>query len=490
MTSSGTRHQQQIWDVIVVGTGMGGATAGYALAKAGRTVLFLEAGQQPSLTGYVEAAPDYSQMSVEQRSDLLREGGRACHTLDDGEGDAGVSPFIGIGTGGSSALYGMALERLFPSDFATWPITYEQMAPWYEAAERLYRVRGTVDPLRKESAPQLLPPPPLSRCNSSMFAHLSHRGLHPYQLHLACERVQGCQLCQGYICPKSCKNSSLNICLDPALMLENVTLIHESPAVSLEVSGRRVARVVTPKATFSGRVIVMAAGALASPRLMPDEANRSRCVGRYLMRHAIDLFSLRKAPPLDSNADSKELGLSDFYIDGSDTLGTIQSFGVQQPAKYLLNQPGRRWISRLGDPLTRFLMDRSARAPVVAAILQDDPNEENWVSARKLRHQFGSDDLRRRNKFRQHALDAFAGLGPVQLHKGRKDRAGLAHACGTCRFGDDPRSSALDRWNRSHDMDNLYVVDASFFPTSGGVGPALTVAANALRVADEIERRL
>jgi hypothetical protein len=319
---------------------------------------------------------------------------------------------------------------------------------------------------------------------------LGHRGLHPYQLHLACERVEGCQLCQGYICPKPCKNSSRNICLDPALTLENTSLVRECPALELEVSSQRITRVITPKDRFSGRVIVMAAGALASPGLMPDESNRSGCVGRYLMRHAIDLFSLTKAPPLDSNADSKELGLSDFYIDGSDTLGTIQSFGVQQPAKYLLNQPGRRWISRLGDPLTRFLMDRSARAPVVAAILQDDPHEDNWVSARRVRHQFGSDDVRRRSRLRQLALDAFTGLAPLQLHRGRKDRAGLAHACGTCRFGADPHSSALDRWNRAHDLDNLYVVDASFFPTSGGVGPALTVAANALRVANEIDRRL
>ena len=468
----------------------GGATLGYALAKAGRTVLFLEAGQQQSLTGYVEAVAGYARLSAEERADLLRQGGRACQTLDDGEGDAGITPFIGIGTGGSSALYGMALERLFPSDFATWPVAYEEMVPWYEAAERLYRVRGTVDPLRNEPASQLLPPPPLSRCNSAMFAYLGRRGLHPYQLHLACERVNGCQLCQSFICPKTCKNDSRRICLDPALQLENASLISKCPALGLEVAARRVTRVVTPEATFSGRVIVMAAGALASPGLMPHEANRSGCVGRYLMRHIIDQFSLRKAPPLDSNADSKELGLSDFYVDGPDTLGTIQSFGVQLPATYLLNQPGRRWISRLGDPITRFLMDRRARSPVVATILQDDPHEDNWVSAGKVRHRPGSDDLRRQNRFRQLTLDAFAGLAPIQLHQGYKDRAGLAHACGTCRFGADHRCSALDRWNRSHDLDNLYVVDASFFPTSGGVGPALTVAANALRVAEEIGRRL
>ena len=156
----------RIWDVIVVGTGMGGATLGHALAKAGRTVLFVEAGQKSIGSTFVEATPGYGELSEVERSNVLMRGGRVCEPVDDGEGDEGVVPFMGLGTGGSSALYGMALERFFPQVFDRWPVSYQQMLPWYEAAERLYRIRGTVDPLRQESVPDLLPPPALSKSNS------------------------------------------------------------------------------------------------------------------------------------------------------------------------------------------------------------------------------------------------------------------------------------------------------------------------------------
>ena len=138
MNSITTPDVNQLWDVIVIGTGMGGATLGHALAKSGRSVLFLEAGQQTSGSGWVESAtPGFGQLPPETRSKLLLRGGRVCEPVDDGEGDSGVVPFMGIGPGGSSALYGMALERFFPQDFQTWPLSYQEMEPWYEAAERL-----------------------------------------------------------------------------------------------------------------------------------------------------------------------------------------------------------------------------------------------------------------------------------------------------------------------------------------------------------------
>ncbi len=480
----------RIWDVIVVGTGMGGATLGHALAKAGRTVLFVEAGQKSIGSTFVEATPGYGELSEVERSNVLMRGGRVCEPVDDGEGDEGVVPFMGLGTGGSSALYGMALERFFPQDFDRWPVSYQEMLPWYEAAERLYRIRGTVDPLRQESVPDLLPPPALSKSNSIVFSKVSGQGLHPYRLHLGCERLDGCQICQGHVCPRQCKNDSRRICLEPALRLENAQMVTESPARSLEMNGRRVTHVVTPTARLAGRVIVLAAGALVTPGLMPASANRSGCVGRYYMRHAIDLFALRKAPLFASGSDSKEMSFNDFYQVDEDLLGNVQSFGPLPPVGYLLDRPGRRWYSRLGDPVTRLLWKRAMRTPVLAAILQDDPREENHVCGRQIHHRLGDDDLRRQKRLRQLMMDALRPLGAMRMYSRHKDRAGLAHSCGTCRFGHDPGTSALDSLNRAHDIDNLYVVDASFFPTSGGVGPALTVAANALRVAEHMDRIL
>ncbi len=491
MNSITTPDVNQLWDVIVIGTGMGGATLGHALAKSGRSVLFLEAGQQTSGSGWVESAtPGFGQLPPETRSKLLLRGGRVCEPVDDGEGDSGVVPFMGIGPGGSSALYGMALERFFPQDFQTWPLSYQEMEPWYEAAERLYRVRGTVDPIRQELAPHLLTPPSQSASNSAIFGELASRGLHPYRLHAGCERVDGCKLCQGYLCDRACKNDSRRICLDPALQFENTALLTETPAQSLEVQGRTVTHVVTPRAKLAGRVIVLAAGALVTPGLMPEQTNRSGCVGRYLMRHAIDLYCLTKAPSYESASDTKDLGLNDFYHVDQDLLGNVQAFGPALPANYLLNMPGRSRLSRLANPLISRIADRRARSPVVAAMLQDDPLKDNYVSGRKIHHRFGADDLRRQQRFREIVMDNFQSLGATQLWKKSKNRAGLAHACGTCRFGESPETSVLDRWNRAHEMDNLYVADASFLPTSGGLGPALTIAANALRVAEEVNRIL
>lgn len=472
---------------------MGGATAGYSLARSGRSVLFLERGEEGTAGGFVEAGDDYRGLSEEARKRRLAMGGRNSENWrDDYRGDEFV-PYVGQGVGGSSALYGMALERLFPGDFEAWPIGYEDLSGWYESAERLYGVRGTADPLRNETAAHLLTPPTLSPSNDAVFAHLAQEGLHPYRLHMACERVAGCRLCQGYLCAASCKNDARRICVEPALQEGGVKLLTQAEVTGLHAEGRKVSRVEAVvggvRQEFRARVVIVAAGALASPGLLSDSGlgGGSGLLGRRLMRHAIDLFALRKAPPIETPADAKELGLNDFY-DHPEKLGTVQSFGLPPPYEYLRSQPGRnvwRWLGPAGRAIARWF----ARKPIVAAILEDSANPENRVEARTIAYRLSADDARRRELLRRQVEEAFRAFGPVRI-SGTDDRKGLGHVCGTCCFGDDPRSSVLDKWNRVHELDNVYVTDGSFFPTSGGVNPALTIAANALRVAAELERRL
>lgn len=481
------------WDVVVVGTGIGGATTGYALAKAGRSVLFLERGHVGNTRGFVEAEAGYHRLDEPERRARLALGGRNSDAWRDARRGDEYVPYVGSGPGGSSALYGMALERMFPSDFESWPISYDELKPWYAVAERLYRVRGTQDPLRTEPADHLLAPPPLSAANRRIFEHLAGIGLHPYRLHLACEHVAGCRLCQGHLCDAACKNDAVRVCLEPALGQGHVKLVTGARVTNLEVNHRNLSAVHADvdgtSHRFEAKVVVLAAGALASPVLLlssglPDSSN---LVGRRLMRHAIDLFVLRKAPPAETPGDSKELGLNDFYQD-PEKLGTVQSFGLAPPYEYLRNQPGRnlwRWMGPLGPLVAR----RFARAPIVAGILEDSPDPDNRVEPGVIAYRLGADDTRRRVLLRQQLRQAFSRFGPV-LITGTDDRKGLGHVCGTCRFGTNPQSSVLDEWNRMHGIDNLYVTDASFFPTSAGVNPALTIAANALRVANELKRRL
>ncbi len=519
--------QREAWDIVIVGTGMGGATLGLTLARAGKRVLFIEKGrnlQTPDALRAIpaEADPAFRGENAAGRRALLARAGRVTTEVHDVALDRPVLPEMGCGTGGSSALYGMVMERFFPSDFEPrashqdaadstiperWPVTYEELRPWYEQAERLYGVRGGADPLRPEAAALLPPPVDLSPNGRALIDHLASGGLHPYRLHLACESRPNCASCQGYLCPNDCKNDADRVALRPALQAGAV-LLDECEAVSLEAGRTRVSGVVCDKAgeraTVCGRIVVVAAGALGSPALLLSSrsrdwpngvANGSSMVGRNLMRHGIDLWALLRAPRLSGPLDAKATGFNDLYQGTAGKLGTVQSFGLPPPLEYLRNQQAPVW--RLASPLARILWRRFSSVPIMAGILEDLPYAANRVEVPtagtngrlRLHYRPGPSEIRRRRVFRAQLRLRFHGLGAVLLSAADAPKA-LGHACGTCRFGDDPATSVLNRETRAHDLDNLYVVDASVYPSSAGINPALTVAANALRVAAHLHSRL
>lgn len=482
-----TDPESIIWDVVIVGTGMGGATLGHALAKAGRRVLFVERGldlqNSEQHGGFVEAVPGFRQLSADQQRQCLARGGRA--TAEFSSESTTFTPFIGAGTGGSSALYGMVLERLFPSDFtAEWPIRYDELASFYAAAERLYRVRGVADPLRPAiDGSALLPPPPMTPANQEIHATLERTGLHPYRLHTACEQLPGCRTCQGHLCHAACKNDAASICLSPAVNDHGASLLTECEALHLESGANQIRRLHCQwrdrRIALRAKLFVLAAGALLSPTLLVTALPGTRA-GRNLMRHAIDLFVLTKAPSLPPNAFTKEIGCNDFY----EGFGTLQSFGTAGPLAYLQNRPGFN-IWRLLGPVAPLVWERFGRQPIFGAIMEDKPNVDNRIIANHLHYQLNSADQSRRRRFRRAVKRALAPFRPIRV-SGTAELPALGHVCGTCRFGDDPGTSVLDRYNRAHGLENLYVVDASFFPSSGGVNPGLTIAANALRIAQHL----
>jgi choline dehydrogenase-like flavoprotein len=531
--TSAMNPERSTWDAVIVGTGMGGATLGYALAKAGRRVLFVERGldlrarDSNGIYGrFVEDHSDFRNLSEAEQQQKIALGGRSTDQVDDHSNGqvARFTPYIGCGTGGSSALYGMVLERLFPVDFVrgaghpgdsgsslpeAWPISYQELRPWYESAERLYRVRGGADPLRPGEEEALLPAPPLSPESADVFATLAEQGLHPYRLHTACEQVDGCRTCQGYLCSSGCKNEAAGVCLIPAVEKHGACLLTECVALFLDADESAVRRLVCSwrgqRIELRSKIFVLAAGALLTPAVLLNSksaswpeglANSSGLVGRNLMRHSIDLYVLTKAPQLREDALTKEIAFNDLYIEGSDKFGTVQSFGTSNPLGYLRNRPGFN-LWRLLGPVAPFLWKTYARQPILGAIMEDLPYAQNRVASEGgitasgryrlfLRYRLGSGDLIRRQRFRSALSRVLAPFRPVRA-RGTSDRPALGHACGTCRFGADPKTSVLDPWNRAHGVSNFYVVDASFFPTSGGLNPALTIAANALRVAHHIE---
>ncbi|MBK1714309.1 GMC oxidoreductase [Rubrivivax gelatinosus] len=526
------------WDVIVVGTGIGGATLGHALARAGRQVLFCELGDlggRPQRGEYAELADGGDGRSLGPADAArLAAAGRCADTIVDRSGarEHSFVPFIGHGPGGSSALYGMAMERFLPADFepgrfggaATdaeiverWPVSHAELLPFYARAEALYGVRGDADPLA-EHPPQLPEPPPLSPAGAEFAAFLASRGLHPYRLPSACDYRPGCGACQGFLCSSGCKREAGNACLEPALREHGAALLSGCRVLEALADGRRATGV---RCLQRGRVlelrarsVVLAAGALQSPLILLRSAggaglgNGSGLVGRNLMRHLIDVYLVRPrgaAGGFDNRR--KEMACNDFYVDGDRKLGTLQSFGRLPPAPMLFGSlasdlRASRWgwaapALALARPLMKpVLNDISQGWITLATIAEDLPYRDNRVAPHAdgpgrivLEYRLRAEAHERMRRLREHLERTLRGRAWRRLDQVANNQR-IAHVCGTCRFGDDPRRSVLDRDNRVHELDNAYVVDSSFFPSSGGTNPSLTIAANALRVAERIDRAL
>lgn len=483
--------ERTVFDVVIAGTGAGGATLGHALAARGRSVLFIERGKRiaadPSVVRGLPAASRDSASS-------LRYGWWPAPLLHRSEkGEQRMPPFLGCGTGGSTSLFLTVMDRFRPEDFhpraehpdiegstlpESWPIDYADLEPYYDAAERLYRVRGTPDPLHPKPG-GLVAPIQANAKETAIQTALQSAGLHPYRLHMASERVAACTTCPAMLCRFGCKNDANRICVEPALSSFGAQLLAEHEAVQVKLSGRvasgLVCRSESSVRTVRARVFVIAAGALRSPLILraSEIEDGSGVLGGNLMMHQSDilLLSLRDDGMLPPEM-SHGLMLMDYYQHQGTKLGNVHAHPVP--------------MSSLGLPEGRA-------SALFATVVEDLPYLHNRVVAnpKEIEIEYQQpDELRRRSA---RLFELFAGavgqafdirpLAPLGA-------LNLSHFCGTCRFGDDPRTSVLDRYNRVHGTDNLYVVDGSFMPSSGGMNPSLTIAANALRVAAAIDAAL
>ena len=535
----GAREAERVlWDVIVVGTGMGGGMLGYSLARAGRRVLFVEKGRStlPGTPGTIRAAmPELAEphayRSHDTYYDALARAGRCTDEIEDisRRRPKRFTPYIGAGTGGSSALYGMVCERFFAQDFTprqnfrnpadstvpeAWPLSYEQLSPWYAQAEQLLGVRGAPDPLRPEAAAVGLPPaPPFSTDNQPLVNYLTGRGLHPYHLPMACDYTEGCATCQAYLCAHSCKRDAARNGVLPALTEHGAHLLAECRVLRLEADHTHVQQVIAQHRgdmlALKAKIVVLAAGALATPILLLNSrcghwprglANSSDQVGRNLMRHLLEPIEVWPNPKRTITSANKEIGLNDFYFWEGQKYGTIQSFGEIPPMEWLTNRIDWRGKAlRLTSPVVRQVYERFVTGGLVlAAIMEDLPYLDNRVlptdrpsadDRQRLRIQYHlrPSEVERRAVFLRQLKEVLQPFRTLTLGSGN-DNTNLGHVCGTCRFGTDPKTSVLDPHNKAHEVDNLYVVDTSFFPSSAGLNPSLTVAANALRVAAHIDQ--
>ncbi len=539
------------WDVAVIGAGMGGATIGFDLARRGHRVLFLEKGrfvqretdtERGELGDQSEDSKKRLRMGhwplpvegVMRRGDRV-SGGRWSDRIRGALSLGKVEFFapLGCGTGGSTIIFGATLERFFPADFRpksnfpevsgstlpeAWPVDYEELEPYYRRAEQLFRVRGTPDPLHPGSG-GLSEPPPMNEQDQEVHDLFVRKGLNPYRLHIGCQLVPGCDGCPGRVCLRDCKSDSGSVCVVPAIEKYGAKLMSQCEVTELEADRAGVRRI---RCTWQGRersiaakIVVLAAGALMSPILLLNSkggggetglANGSGLVGRNLMLHSGDMIAVRARRGQASESFSKSLSINDLYVYEGRKLGNVQSTGVHIDTGSVMAHlqtslsKGPRWLKQLAHPLLLRIISRIAayyfrNAVAFGSIVEDLPYLDNRVvpdpdakNGMRFEYEY-SEELGERNALLRRGLVRHLGRTRV-LVLTRPMNLNFGHPCGTIRFGDDPAASVLDRNNRAHEVDNLYVVDASFFPSSGGTNPSLTIAANALRVAEVIDERL
>lgn len=493
------------WDVIVVGSGFGGLMAAHALVHAGLDVLVLELGP------WVERGPS-------NRSWSVCWGNRAGYTPEpcyevEGESRKRIGAFHCVG--GTSLFYGGVALRMRERDFRgyrsvaqdiRWPFDYAELAPHYDAAERLLGIRGDERP--DWTAPpreRPLPPPelPLSRTSQAVGAAAERLGMHPFRLPLALDRGRGacdaCGACDGFVCGSK---NDLSVAVLPQLQAAGLTLRPDTVVCRLETKGdrmvaaRAVDRLSGKRLRFEADRFVVAAGALATPQLLLASGLHRRspaghAVGRYLMRHCNGIV-LGGAPPSIGDPDDfrKELGIHDFYFGDPDDRRVPDRLGVIQQLRATR-------IALSAAPLPASV--RKALNPFVSRLLgfivmaEDQPRADNRVHldptradtfgrprARVHHRHTPRDQLARRvlteraRQILREAHAAFTMAMPVTT---------FSHAQGTVRMGEDPRRFPVAPDGRFRGIANLWITDASVFPTSAAVNPSLTIAANALRIA-------
>ena len=512
------------YDVIIIGTGAGGGTMARHLAPSGKRILLLERGgwlaREPANWSAHDVFVDNRYVSPD--------------TWYDADGKA-FQPQVHYFVGGATKLYGAALYRLRQEDFGelrhhdgispAWPISYDELEPYYTQAEQLYEVHGArgEDPTEPpSSAPYPFPAVSHEPRIQQLSDDLAAAGYHPFhapcgirlnEANMPYSTCVRCSTCDGFPCLVHAKSDAEVFGVRPALEHPNVTLLTDAKAVKLETNdaGTAVTEVVVEHGgateRFAADIVVVSCGAANSAKLLlvsgsdkhPNGlANGSDQVGRnYMFHDSVAMLALSREE--NPTVFQKTLGLNDFYFGSDDfeyPLGNIQMVGKSQAQMFRGERPG---ATRLAPEWT---LERVARHAIDFWLSTEDlPKPENRVTVEpdgnvKLSYSETNETAKKRLYEKLKSILGKLDMNPDHLihrfayMKNDIPVAGCAHQAGTCRFGTDPASSVLDTNCRTHALDNLYVVDTSFFPSIGAVNPALTAMANSLRVGDHLLERM
>lgn len=504
------------YDIIIIGTGSGGSTIAYKLAETGKRILILERG------GFIPKEKE----NWDPREVVTLGRYRPKEDWYDKD-DKPFRPFIHYNVGGNSKVYGAALFRFRQSDFEevkhyggtspAWPLSYEDYEPYYEQAEQLYSVHGKrgadpTEPFAKAGYP--LPPLSYEPLIKDLEVKLKSLGLKPFPLPMGIKLPQDYTSTEapvllenfdGFPDPTDSKADGQVMCLRPALKSNNVTLMTNAYVEKLvtNAEGSKVTEAIViingERIRFRANTFIVACGAVNSAALFLRSANEkhpaglansSGLVGRNLMLHhngCLVAFTNKK----NDCVFQKSLGIADFYHGADDSeypLGEIQLMGRNDPDTIL-------WMGETLFPGKTYNELRTMSIDFWLTA-EDLPSVNNRVTLRPdgaIKVDYTRTNYTAFEKLKAKLKQLFEKLGEIDPdYKDVKwggydlDVSGMSHQNGTLRFGIDPSASVLDLNCKTHDLENVYVVDASFFPSCGAFNPALTIAANALRVGDHI----
>jgi len=494
-------------DILIVGAGMGGSALAYALKDTGLRIHVLERG------GYLPREAQNSSVDAVFHQKRYR----SVDVWTDEKGQP-FNPGIHYYVGGNTKVYGATMMRLRERDFEdlehdggvspAWPVTYGDLEPYYTRAEIMMGTRGETgadptEPPHSGAYPHA--PIPHHPGIANLVRGLEGRGLHPFPLPVSIQRGGGgacvrCMTCDGFPCPYDAKGDAENRCLRPALLSGNVVLETDAKVLQILISpdGRSVTGVeVEAPGEVSIRrapIVVLAAGAINSAALLLRSAtdrhprglaNGSDQVGRNYMAHNPTAV-MAVSPKRTEVSYQKTFGVNDYYfgMPGYEKpMGNLQMLGKLQAGMLTASLPF----------VPRPVMDALARRSFDWYVMSEDlPDPENRVllDGRTIRLIYRQNNMRPHRRLVREVGRIMRGLGsPLILSKWLGLQT-TSHQCGTVRFGNDPATSVLDPYCRAWELDNFYVVDGGFFPSSAAVNPALTIAAQALRVGDHLKERL
>ncbi len=507
------------YDIIIIGTGAGGGTLAHRLAPSGKKILVLERG-----SFLPREKENWNTVEVFQKDRYHTD--EVWYDKKDKPFNPGTSYYVG----GNTKVYGGALFRLRERDFEqiehsggispAWDLKYQDFEPYYTQAEQLYQVRGRqgLDPTEpSRSQDYAFEPISHEPRIQEICDHLKNRGLNPFNLPLAVRLNETdshksacirCNTCDGFPCLVHAKSDADIVCVRPSLDTNNVTLMTQAKVVKLHTNetGTEITGVETQLPTetkiFTADIVVVACGAINSAVLLLKSANdqhpnglanSSDLVGRNFMKHQNGAIVGIGTKPNPSKFQ-KTLGINDFYWGDQDfayPMGHVQMLGKVDKDMMAMDAPkfapGKALEELASHSVDWWLTaedlpDRQNRVRIKGDQVFLDYTENNTQAFDRLMKRWVS-ILK--------SIDCGEAIIPLSLYFRKKiPLQGVAHQVGTCRFGQDPQTSVLNLDCQTHDVQNLYVVDGSFFPSSAAVNPSLTIMANALRVGDRILARL